>query len=110
MLLGSIDGAIAPVEELTIPVTDDGLVRGDGVFEVVRLYAGVPSALADHFSRMRRSAERSRLPVDFDALRTEVAALLAESGPVDNALRIMCTRGGRRIALIQEIPPYPETI
>ena len=110
MLLGSLDGAIAPVEELTIPVTDEGLVRGDGVFEVVRLYGGVPFALEDHYARMERSAERSRLPVDLAALRSEVAALLAETGAVDMALRIMCTRGGRRIALIQEIPPYPESI
>lgn len=110
MLLGSINGDIAPVAELMIPVTDEGLIRGDGVFEVVRLYGGVPFALEDHYARMERSASTSRLPVDWDALRAEVEALLAESGPRDAALRVMCTRGGRRIALIQEIPPYPETI
>ena len=59
-MLGSINGAIAPVEELTIPVTDEGLVRGDGVFEVIRLYGGVPFALEDHYRRMEGSAERSR--------------------------------------------------
>ncbi|MFL5845154.1 MAG: aminotransferase class IV [Solirubrobacteraceae bacterium] len=110
MLLGSLNGDIAPVEEMTIPVTDEGLVRGDGVFEVIRLYGGTPFALEDHYARMARSAETSLLPVDFDALRTEVGALLERSGGLDAALRIMCTRGGRRIALIQEIPPYPETI
>ena len=110
MLLGSIDGAIAPVEELTIPVTDEGLIRGDGVFEVIRLYGGVPFALEDHYARMQRSADTSMLPVDFAALRGEVEALLARTGEIDAALRVMCTRGGRRIALIQEIPPYPDTI
>lgn len=110
MLLGSLDGAVAPVEELMIPVTDEGLVRGDGVFEVVRLYGGVPFALEDHYVRMGRSAKRSRLEVDFDALRAEVTVLLDRSGPLDAALRIMCTRGGRRIALIENVPPYPETI
>jgi branched-chain amino acid aminotransferase len=110
MLLGSIDGAVAPVEELTISVTDEGLVRGDGVFEVVRLYGGVPFALEDHYARLQRSADTSLLPIDVPALRAEVDALLERSGAVDAALRIMCTRGGRRIALIQEIPPYPATI
>jgi branched-chain amino acid aminotransferase len=110
MLLGSLNGAIAPVEELTIPVTDEGLVRGDGVFEVIRLYGGVPFALDDHYARMERSAGTSLLEIDFTALREEVRALLDRSGPVDAALRVMCTRGGRRIALIQEVPPYPETI
>jgi branched-chain amino acid aminotransferase len=110
MLLGSLNGDIAPVAELTIPVTDEGLVRGDGVFEVVRLYGGVPFALEDHYARMARSAERSRLEVDFDALRDEVAALLERTGPLDAALRIMCTRGGRRIALIEQVTVFPDTI
>ncbi|MDX6666038.1 MAG: branched-chain amino acid aminotransferase [Solirubrobacteraceae bacterium] len=109
-MLGSLDGGIAPVEELVIPVTDEGLVRGDGVFEVVRLYGGRPFALDDHFARMERSAATARLPVDFDALRGEVAALLEASEPADQALRIMCTRGGRRIALIEKIKAYPATI
>src|SRR5690349_5246320 len=109
-MLGSINGAIAPVEELTIPVTDEGLVRGDGVFEVVRLYGGVPFALEDHYRRMAGSAQRSHLEVDFDALRTEVDALLEATGPADAALRIMCTRGGRRIALIEEVHAFPDTI
>ena len=109
-MLGSIDGSIAPVEELTISVTDEGLVRGDGVFEVVRLYGGVPFALEDHYVRMQRSAERSRLEVDFAALRDEVSALLDAAGAADAALRVMCTRGGRRIALIEEVTVFPDTI
>src|SRR4051812_42883152 len=109
-MLGSIDGAIAPVGELTIPVTDEGLIRGDGVFEVVRLYGGVPFALEDHYTRMERSAATARLDVDFPALGAEVDALLAATGPADAALRIMCTRGGRRIALIEEVAVFPPTI
>lgn len=110
MLLGSLNGAIAPVAELTIPVTDEGLIRGDGVFEVIRLYGGTPFALEDHYARMQRSAATARLEIDLPALRAEVDALLERSGPLDAALRIMCTRGGRRIALIEQIPPYPDTI
>src|SRR4051794_252028 len=109
-MLGSIDGAIAPVEELTIPVTDEGLVRGDGVFEVVRLYGGVPFALEEHYARLQGSAERSRLEVDLAALRSEIDDLLEAAGPADAALRIMCTRGGRRIALIEDVVVFPDTI
>lgn len=110
MLLGSLNGDIAPVAEITIPVTDEGLVRGDGVFEVIRLYGGVPFALEDHYARMRRSAATALLDVDFDALRAEVSALLAESGAADAALRLMCTRGGRRIALIEQVTQFPATV
>jgi branched-chain amino acid aminotransferase len=110
MLLGSLNGEVAPLEELHIPVTDEGLVRGDGVFEVVRLYRGRPFALEDHFVRMEGSARRARIAIDFAALRDEVRALLAQAGAPDAALRIMCTGAGRRIALIEEVPRFPETI
>jgi hypothetical protein len=42
--LASVDGSVMPVREATIPVTDDGLLRGDGAFEVIRVYDGQPSA------------------------------------------------------------------
>ena len=35
--LASVDGAITPTPEARIPPGDDGLLRGDGVFEVIRL-------------------------------------------------------------------------
>ena len=46
MSLASLDGLIGPAEEARIPVTDEGLLRGDGAFEVMRLYGGRPFALA----------------------------------------------------------------
>ena len=41
-VLAILDGAVVPAEEATVPATDEGLLRGDGVFEVVRLYGGRP--------------------------------------------------------------------
>lgn len=109
-MLGSVDGAIAAVQELRIAVTDDGLVRGDGVFEVVRLYGGTPFALDEHLARLGRSAATARLPVDVGALEAEITALLDAAAPGDVALRIMCTRGGRRIVLLEEIKQFPAAI
>ena len=109
-MLASVDGAILPVAEARIPVTDEGLLRGDGVFEVVRIYHGRPFALDDHLERMRLSAANSRLPVDFDVLSAEIEALLAEAAPDDAVLRLVCTRGGRRLAMIEEPKTFPETI
>ena len=64
-------------------MTDEGLLRGDGAFEVMRLYAGRPFALADHLARLRRSCEGLRLEADHDALPGELDALLEATGPVD---------------------------
>lgn len=110
MQLASLDGSIAPVGQTTIPVDDEGLLRGDGVFEVVRLYAGRPFALDEHLERMGRSAAGAHLPVDLEALRREALALLEAAAPGDAALRLVCTRGGRRLAMIEELKRFPDSI
>jgi branched-chain amino acid aminotransferase len=104
MELASLDGAIAPVTETRIPVVDEGLLRGDGAFEVIRLYGGRPFALEDHYARLARSCAGLRLPVDVDALRAEVAALLEAAAPGDALLRLVVTRGGRRVAIVEPLP------
>ena len=56
MELGCLDGVIRPAAETLVPATDEGLLRGDGVFEVIRVYDGRPFALSDHLDRLERSA------------------------------------------------------
>src|SRR3954463_7829129 len=107
MSLASLDGRIGPADDLRIPVADDGLLRGDGAFEVMRLYGGRPFALEDHYARLARTCAGLRLPLDLDRLRAEVAALLDAAGPVDALLRVVLTRGGRRIGVIERLPRPP---
>src|SRR3954469_23719656 len=59
--LACLDGRIAPSDQTFVPATDEGLLRGDGVFEVVRVYEGAPFALAAHLLRMEGSAANLRL-------------------------------------------------
>jgi branched-chain amino acid aminotransferase len=108
--LASVDGGIGPTAEAVIGLKDDGLYRGDGAFEVIRLYDGRPFALDDHIARLERSSASLRLEFDRMALRAEIAALLAEAGPIDGQLRLIVTRGGRRIAATENIPVHGETI
>ena len=107
MSLTSLDGAIMPTDEALIPVTDEGFLRGDGVFEVLRLYGGIPFALEDHLARIANSASNLRLDADHTALRTEVEALLERAGPVEGLLRLVLTRGGRRLAMVEPMPHHP---
>jgi branched-chain amino acid aminotransferase len=102
--LACVDGSLVAVGEAAIQVTDEGLLRGDGAFEVIRLYAGRPFAMDDHLERMRRSAANLRLPLDVDKLAGEAGALLAATQPGDGLLRLVVTRGGRRIALLEPLP------
>ena len=96
--LASVDGQISPTADARIPADDDGLLRGDGVFEVIRLYDGRPFALGEHLDRLERSAAAIELPVEREALEAEIDALLGEFGEHEGQLRLVVTRGGRRLA------------
>jgi branched-chain amino acid aminotransferase len=102
--LASVDGRISATTAATIPLPDDGLYRGDGVFEVIRQYGGRPFALPEHLDRLQRSAAAIELPVERSLIERELATLLAELGTEDAQLRIVLTRGGRRILLVEELP------
>src|SRR5215213_2507909 len=108
-----VDGSVMLSHEATIPATDEGLLRGDGVFEVVRVYDGRPFALRDHLDRLERSAANLRLEdVPRSQLESEIPALLEErgGGSFDGCLRLVLTRGGHRILLTEPLPPSPERI
>jgi len=102
--LASVNGQIGPVKDARIPVTDDGLLRGDGVFEVMRLYAGRPFAVSEHFDRLAGSAANLMLELDADLVRTEMEQLLAAGGSRDGCVRVLVTRGGNRIIITEPLP------
>jgi branched-chain amino acid aminotransferase len=110
--LASLDGQVAPAAETTIPVTEEGFLRGDGVFEVIRVYDGVPFALDDHLTRLERSTTNLRLgwSARRDELERDVARLLDARGgsDFDGCLRVVLTRGGRRLLITEPLPATPE--
>ena len=108
--LASVDGTITPTADAMVPLRDDGLYRGDGAFEVIRLYGGRTFALDDHLDRLARSAAAIQLEFDRGALEGEIGALLAEHGDEDGQLRLIVTRGGRRIAATEPLPPHAESL
>lgn len=106
----SVDGEISPPGEATLPLPDDGFFRGDGVFEVVRIYAGRPFAMVAHLDRMERSAKTIELRLDRIRIETEAEALLDRFGPADCLLRLIATRAGHRIGSIEPLPEHGPTI
>src|SRR5919205_2985420 len=111
--LACVDGSVMPAHEATIPATDEGLLRGDGVFEVIRVYDGRPFALRDHLDRLERSAANLRLDdVPRSELESEIPELLEERGgsAFDGCLRVVLTRGGHRLLLTEPLPATPERV
>jgi branched-chain amino acid aminotransferase len=109
-----LDGKVGPAGSTSIPVTDEGFLRGDGAFEVVRVYAGTPFVLDEHLDRMETSFANLRLEGSFprSEIEDEAGALLAERDPdgFDGCLRVVLTRGGRRLLITEPLPRPPERL
>jgi branched-chain amino acid aminotransferase len=104
--LCSVDGSIGPVAEATVSITDDGFLRGDGAFEMLKIYGGRPFALTDHLDRLDRSASGIFLEYDRPVFEREIEALIDATGHNDSALRLVLSRGGRRIAIMEDLPAF----
>jgi 4-amino-4-deoxychorismate lyase len=76
----------------SISVFDEGLLRGDGCFEAIRAYDGVPFAFDLHFQRLQKSAAALEIGCPAASeLRPWVEAMAAEGG--DCIVRVILTRG-----------------
>lgn len=71
-----VNGQFSPLEEATISIEDRGFQFGDGVYEVVRTYGGVPFRLYDHLLRLESSARAVSIPIPLS--RTDWEALIRE--------------------------------
>ena len=89
-----LDGQLVPAGEARVSPFDHGLLVGDGVFETLRVYDGVPFAWTRHHRRLERSAEGLGLTApSSQKLRAAVDAVLAANGLTDGRVRLTVTGG-----------------
>jgi branched-chain amino acid aminotransferase len=89
-----MNGALMPLERAAVSPLDHGLVVGDGVFETLRVYRGVPFAWSRHYARLRASAAGLGLVApDEHELRTATEAVLAANALREARVRITVTGG-----------------
>jgi len=91
-------GALFHLADATVPqlsVTDLVATRGDGVFETIGAFDGVPVNVGPHLARLARSAAQIELPVpDVQVIAEAVDAAIAAHAPVaELSVRVMLTRG-----------------
>jgi branched-chain amino acid aminotransferase len=81
--------------DASVSVLDHGLLYGDGVFEGIRFYEGVPFLLGAHLSRLRASARCLMLELAHSDAQLEALCLeaIARFGGADGYLRLIVTRG-----------------
>ena len=98
-----LNGAYTALRDAKISVLDRGFIFGDGVYEVVPVYAGEPFRFAQHMARLDRSLAELRIsnPLSHTEWR-EIAQKLVfdfarEAGttttPSDQLIYIQVTRG-----------------
>jgi len=89
-----LNGELAPLDEARVSPVDHGLIVGDGVFETLRVYGGIPFAWTRHLARLRASATGLGLrPPDANELRAATEAVLAANDLTEARLRITVTGG-----------------
>ncbi len=88
-----LNGRVIPMSEARISVEDRGFQFADGVYEVIRLYAGRPFALDAHLKRLERSAEgiELELPLTRHQLADEIEKF--DVGNAEGMIYLQVTRG-----------------
>lgn len=89
-----VNGVHGDAEDLRISPLDHGLLVGDGVFETLRVYDGIPFAWTRHLARLERSAAGLGLAVPSIAtLREQADAVIVANDLHEARLRITITGG-----------------
>jgi len=95
MTIAHLNGEFGPLDGLRIAPLDRGFLFGDGVYEVIPVYAGNPFRLAPHLARLERSLASTRIAVtqsrsDWETL---LRTLVEANGGGDQFLYLQVTRG-----------------
>jgi branched-chain amino acid aminotransferase len=108
-----VNGTIAPADHAVIPVYDHGFVYGEGVYETLRTYNGVPFLFDRHMRRLRQSAEHLDLPVPFDdrTLLALISKTMDAAGEMTQAyIRVLLTRGVGELTYDIRATPTPSLV
>jgi len=90
-----LNGEFLPLEEAKIPVLDRGFIFGDGVYELVPVYARVPFRLDEHLARLERSLGETRIrnPYSRAQWREIIFRLVDAQSFEDQGVYFQVTRG-----------------
>jgi 4-amino-4-deoxychorismate lyase len=103
--LAQLGRGVVPVDEPVLRADDEGVLRGQAVFETLRVYDGRPFELHPHFDRLAASARRLRLPEPPQAeLQSLAHDALAAANEPNCVLRFLWTPE-TGLALVSALPP-----
>lgn len=90
-----LNGEYLPAEQAQVSVLDRGFLLGDGVYEVIPVYNGLPFRLKEHLQRLQRSLDGVRManPYDEAGWGEIISNLVKQNGEGDQAVYLQVTRG-----------------
>ena len=113
----NVNGRMFDREHAVVSVFDHGFLYGEGIYETLRTYNGLPFLFDRHMRRLRHSAELMALPVPLDDAGIEArlhetmeAAGLGRSGAGEAYLRVLVTRGVGDLSYDPASCPVPSIV
>lgn len=116
-----VDGKFVPADQAVIPVDDLAILRGIGVFDLLRTYNSKPYFLKEHVARLLSSASKFNLKVPWSHTNICQVVLdtLARNNLPEANIRIIITGGSspdfmtpqgkpRMIVLVSTLPKLPQ--
>jgi D-alanine transaminase len=90
-----LNGNYLPLEDACVPVLDRGFIFGDGVYEVIPVYAGKPFRLAHHLQRLKNSMTAVRIdnPHSNAEWQRLIEAIIKRNNNGDQSIYLQVTRG-----------------
>lgn len=112
-----VNGTITRAQEAVVPVFDHGFLYGEGVYETLRTYHGVPFLFGPHMTRLRNSAALMALDVPYtdDQMSAHIKATTDGYSrlfePVtETYIRILLTRGVGGLTYNPDACPTPTLV
>ncbi len=102
-----VNGEFVERSHAKVDIEDRGYQFGDGIYEVIRVYNGIPFTMDEHMERLYQSGEKMKLTVPYE--KEELTALLLEliktNKVEEGSVYLQVTRG---ISLRQHNFPAPD--
>lgn len=110
----NVNGRISGERDAAISVFDHGFLYGEGVYETLRTYHGLPFLYDRHMRRLRRSAQMIVLDVPFSddelASRIRETTAAADLGGAEAYIRVLLTRGIGDLTYDPKATPLPSVV
>jgi len=93
-----LNGEFLPLDKACVPVLDRGFIFGDGVYEVIPVYAGKAFRLQHHLQRLKNSMQAVRItnPHTDEEWNAIINEVVTRNNDGDQSIYLQITRGVAR--------------